>query len=111
MWYFKNKATEKEKENFFKYIEKYKLQQIGTNTVKNKLRKLAEKYTEDYLLNSFILYYKNNFKNDFIDELWLKIYPITLGTGKRLFESGTVPTAFKVKECKLTPSGVILVKY
>lgn len=71
MWYFKNKATEKEKENFFKYIEKYKLQQIGTNTVKNKLRKLAEKYTEDYLLNSFILYYKN--KQDEIINVILKM--------------------------------------
>jgi len=50
-------------------------------------------------------------KNDLIDELWLKIYPIILGTGERLFASGTVPTAFKVKECKLTPSGVILAKY
>jgi len=50
-------------------------------------------------------------KNDLIDELWLKIYPITLGTGKHLFASGTVPTAFKVKECKLTPSGVIIATF
>src|SRR5690625_43643 len=27
-------------------------------------------------------------KNDLVDELWLKIYPITLGQGKRLFEEG-----------------------
>lgn len=50
-------------------------------------------------------------KNDLIDELWLKIYPVTIGTGKRLFGSGTVPAAFNVKECKLTSCGVILVKY
>lgn len=50
-------------------------------------------------------------KNDLIDELWLKIYPITLGSGKRLLASGTVPTAFNVKECKLTTSGVILATY
>jgi len=50
-------------------------------------------------------------ENHLVDELWLKIYPLTLGTGKRLFESGTVPAAFKAKECKLTPSGVILAKY
>jgi dihydrofolate reductase len=50
-------------------------------------------------------------KNDLVDELRLKIYPVTLGTGKRLFASGTVPTAFKVKECKLTPSGVIIATY
>ncbi|WP_246599612.1 dihydrofolate reductase family protein [Clostridium lacusfryxellense] len=50
-------------------------------------------------------------KNDLVDELWLKIYPITLGTGQRLFAAGTIPTAFKVKECKLTSSGVIIASY
>jgi hypothetical protein len=35
-----------------------------------------------------------------ISELWLKIYPITLGTGQRLFAASTIPTAFKVRECK-----------
>ena len=30
-------------------------------------------------------------KNDLVDELWLKIFPITLGKGKRLFEKGTIP--------------------
>ncbi|HET7827835.1 MAG TPA: dihydrofolate reductase family protein, partial [Candidatus Saccharimonadales bacterium] len=28
-------------------------------------------------------------KNDLVDELWLRIYPITLGSGKRLFGDGT----------------------
>ncbi len=34
-------------------------------------------------------------KNDLVDVLWLKIYPITLGGGKRLFADGTIPAAFK----------------
>jgi dihydrofolate reductase len=50
-------------------------------------------------------------KNDLIDEFWLKIYPIVLGTGNHLFESGLVPITFKTKEVKLTPSGIIMVKY
>ena len=50
-------------------------------------------------------------KNDLVDELWLKIYPITLGTGQRLFAAGTIPKAFKVKKCKLTPRGVIIASY
>jgi len=54
---------------------------------------------------------QNLLKNDLVDELWLKIYPITLGTGQRLFAAGTIPTAFKVKECKLTSSGVIIASY
>jgi hypothetical protein len=39
------------------------------------------------------------------------IYPITLGTGKRLFADGTTPAAFKVADSKVAPSGVIVVSY
>lgn len=49
--------------------------------------------------------------NDLADELWLKIFPVTLGKGKRLFGAGTAPAAFKLIESKATPSGVILASY
>lgn len=48
---------------------------------------------------------------DLVDELWLKIYPITLGSGKRLFAGGSIPAAFKLTEGKISPSGVILANY
>lgn len=48
-------------------------------------------------------------KHDLIDEFWLKICPITLGTGKRLFAEGTFPAAFKVSKGLLSPTGVIVV--
>ena len=51
------------------------------------------------------------FKHDLVDELWLKIYPITLGSGKRLFADGTIPAAFKVTDSKVSPSGIIIVNY
>jgi dihydrofolate reductase len=51
------------------------------------------------------------FKHDLVDELWLKIYPITLGSGKRLFADGTIPAAFKVTESKISPSGILIVNY
>lgn len=50
-------------------------------------------------------------KNDLVDELWLKIYPVTLGKGKRLFEDGVVPAAFKLTGSKVTPKGVIFANY
>jgi dihydrofolate reductase len=50
-------------------------------------------------------------KHDLIDQFWLMIYPLTLGSGKRLFDSGTVPASFEVKEGKVTSKGVILVNY
>src|SRR6185295_7305848 len=36
-------------------------------------------------------------KNDLVDELRLRIYPVTLGAGKRLFGEGTIPAAFKLE--------------
>jgi len=50
-------------------------------------------------------------KHDLVDELWLKIFPITLGTGKRLFAEGTIPAAFKLSTSKVSPSGVIIANY
>ena len=50
-------------------------------------------------------------KHDLVDAFWLKIYPLTLGSGKRLFAEGTIPAAFKVTESQVSPSGIMLVKY
>jgi dihydrofolate reductase len=50
-------------------------------------------------------------KHDLVDVFWLMIYPITLGTGKRLFADGTIPAAFKVTESIVGSSGVIVANY
>ncbi len=50
-------------------------------------------------------------KHDLVDELWLKIFPVTLGTGKRLFVEGTIPAGFKLLESGISPSGVIIANY
>ncbi len=50
-------------------------------------------------------------KNGLVDELWLKIHPLTLGEGKKLFDNGTIPAAFTLIESSVTPSGVIMANY
>ena len=50
-------------------------------------------------------------KHDLVDELWLKIHPITLGQGKKLFTTGAIPLTFSLTECTITPSGVIFANY
>lgn len=50
-------------------------------------------------------------KHDLVDEFWLKIFPITLGSGKRLFDKGTIPASFKLIYSKISPSGVIFASY
>jgi len=50
-------------------------------------------------------------KHDLVDELWLKIHPLTLGKGKKLFVSGTIPAAFTLAESSVTSTGVIFANY
>jgi len=50
-------------------------------------------------------------KNDLVDELWLKIHPVILGKGKKLFDSGATPTAFTLVESVVTSTGVISANY
>lgn len=50
-------------------------------------------------------------KNDLVDELRLKIYPLTLGQGKKLFGDGTIPAAFTLTKSLTTLTGVIIAVY
>jgi dihydrofolate reductase len=51
------------------------------------------------------------FKNDLVDEMRLMTFPITLGTGKKLFAEGTIPAAFTLGEHLITDNGVIFAAY
>ncbi|MFT3910913.1 MAG: dihydrofolate reductase family protein [Ferruginibacter sp.] len=50
-------------------------------------------------------------KHDMVDELRLKIHPLTLGKGKKIFSKGVIPAAFTLVESTVTTKGVILVNY
>ena len=50
-------------------------------------------------------------KHDLVDEFRLKIYPVSIGHGKRLFGDGTIPASFKLLESKTSTTGVIVATY
>jgi dihydrofolate reductase len=50
-------------------------------------------------------------KHDLVDELRLKIYPLTLGEGKKLFENGAIPAAFTLTDSQVTSKGVIIANF
>jgi dihydrofolate reductase len=50
-------------------------------------------------------------KNNLADELWLKIFPVILGSGKRLFADETLSRSLQLKDYKVSPSGVIFANY
>lgn len=50
-------------------------------------------------------------KHDLVDEFWLKIFPVVLGTGKRLFNGGVIPAAFSLVDSQTSPAGVIVASF
>lgn len=50
-------------------------------------------------------------KHSLVDELWLKIFPVTLGKGKKLFGEETLPANFKLIKSTVTKNGVIFANY
>lgn len=50
-------------------------------------------------------------KNDLVDIIRLKIHPILLGKGKKLFDNNAMPAAFRLNESIITSSGVIIAEY
>jgi dihydrofolate reductase len=50
-------------------------------------------------------------KNNLVDRMHLWTFPITIGTGKKLFAEGTQPKRFKMVEGKITSTGIIFATY
>jgi dihydrofolate reductase len=50
-------------------------------------------------------------RHDLVDELWLKIHPVVLGKGKRLFSDESAARTYTLAQSNVTPSGVIFTKY
>jgi dihydrofolate reductase len=48
---------------------------------------------------------------DLVDEFRLMIFPLVLGSGKRLFADGAVPAALKLVDSKASSTGVVLATY
>lgn len=50
-------------------------------------------------------------KHDMVDELRIMLFPVTLGTGKKLFAEGTIPAAFTPLKSLIAKNGVIFASY
>jgi dihydrofolate reductase len=82
-----------------------------TDNIVDQVRRLKQQDGPDLQVYGSSRLLQTLFKQDLVDELWLKIFPLALGTGKRLFGEGTVPAAFKLTHSESTPRGVIVASY
>lgn len=82
-----------------------------TGDITGEVRRLkAQDGPEMHVYGSAVLI-QTLLKHDLVDELWLKVFPLTLGPGKRLFSDGAIPAAFTLTESKISPKGVIIANY
>ncbi len=84
---------------------------VISGPVVEKLQKLKEQNGPDLYVHGSGDLIQTLLKHDLIDEFWLKIFPLTLGSGKRLFAKGTIPAAFTLTKSVVTPKGVIIANY
>ena len=80
---------------------------INGNVV-NEIRKLKEGDGPDIQVHGSGELIQTLLQYDLVDEFWLKIFPVMLGAGKRLFDKGTIPIAYTLVDSKTSPSGVIV---
>jgi dihydrofolate reductase len=81
------------------------------NNVVSEIKKLKEQDGPEIQVHGSGNLIQTLLKHDLVDEFRLKIYPVTLGNGKRLFAEGTIPAGFQLVESNASPKGVIVASY
>ena len=75
------------------------------------VRAMKDRFDEIHVIGSGDLV-QTLLEADLVDRLALYLYPITLGTGKRIFAGGTIPAAFSLVQQPIAfPKGAIALVY
>jgi dihydrofolate reductase len=85
-------------------------QWLGEDTVAA-LKKLKGGDGPDLLVQGSGDFLQTLWKNGLVDEFSVLTFPVVLGTGKRLFGSGTTPGGLKLIKSQSFPTGVIVANY
>ena len=78
--------------------------------LKDEIPRLKERHGEIQVPGSANLI-QSLLRDDLVDEFSLLVFPVALGTGKRLFGEGTIPRSMRLAETKAFPTGVVLHQY
>jgi dihydrofolate reductase len=79
--------------------------------VVEKIKKLKQEDGPELQVHGSATLIQTLLEHDLVDEFWLKIFPVTLGKGKRLFDKGTIPASYTLIDSKSSPSGVIVATF
>jgi dihydrofolate reductase len=78
--------------------------------VADEVARLKQDYDQLHVIGSGDLV-QTLLRHDLVDRLNLWIYPVLLGSGKRLFADGTIPTALRLVDSATFGTGTVLLTY
>ena len=81
------------------------------SNVVDEIKKLKQQDGPDLQVHGSWNLIQTLMEHDVVDEFWLKIFPVALGMGKRLFDTGTFPASYTLVESKTSPLGVIIATF
>jgi len=84
---------------------------ITGNDVVAQIKKLKEEDGPDLWVYGSGNLIQTLLKHHLIDRMHLWVYPVTIGSGKRLFAEGTQAERFKLTDSKISTTGVIIATY
>lgn len=82
-----------------------------SSVVVSEIKKLKQQEGPDLQVHGSANFIQTLLEHDLVDEFWLKIFPVTLGTGKRLFGKGTLPGSYTLVESESSPAGVMIATF
>jgi dihydrofolate reductase len=84
---------------------------LVTGNIPEEIKKLKKQDGPELQVHGSSNLIQTFLKHDLVDEFRVKIFPITIGHGKRLFGNDTIPASFKLLESKTSTTGVIVATY
>lgn len=85
-------------------------QSLGPNIVED-IRRIKAESGPDLVLSGSSMLTSTILEHGLADEIVLFVYPVLLGTGKRLFAEGTPARAFEFAHTQALPSGILINSY
>ncbi len=96
--------------NTLKSADAWRDSSIISGNVIEEIRKLKSQAGKNIIMDGSSVLMHDLIKNDLVDEYALHVYPLVLGTGKRLFPEGK-RVSLKLIESAALPTGVVYQRY
>jgi dihydrofolate reductase len=93
-----------------KSAEGWRDSNIISGNVIEEIRKLKNQPGKNIIMDGSSVLMHTLIENDLVDEYALHVYPLVLGTGKRLFPDGK-RVSLKLIESSMLPTGVVYQRY